>query len=193
MRALTEDHDVEAIGDAIAGESRAELVGSHIAELISALGSFQDQCEWMADERDLPNLAQLLDALREVKDRVKAIEGDIVPVAAELMGQQQVQVGDFKLERFGGKDRKAWQSGSIWSELVRRSRFDRETGAELSDVDARQRLIEMAFACVPFTGSLGWRTRALRSFGIDPDEYCESTPAPFRVEVHHVTDEGSAA
>jgi hypothetical protein len=184
MRALTEDHDVEATGVAIA-------IDSVVAELISALGSFQDNAEWMADEKDLDRLAQLLDAMREAKDRIKAIEGDIVPVVADLMGQQQVQVGDYKLERRGGKDRKQWQSGSVLNELITRSNVSPE-GEVLDAGAARDRFIEAVRACFPLTASTGWRTRALRSWGIDPDEYAETSPAPWRVEVHHVTDEGPA-
>lgn len=192
MRPMTQPNDVEAIAEGIASSACADLIGSHVAELISAVGSFQDQCEWMADERDLHNLATLLDALEEAYSTLAAIRRDITPVIAELMGRQQVQVGDYKLERFGGKVRRRWQSGSIFNELIARSNVSPE-GEVLDDAAARERLIEAVRACVPLTGSLAWRTRALQSWGVDPDEYAESSPASFRVEVHHVTDEGTAA
>lgn len=192
MRPMTQPHDVEAIAEGIASSSCADLIGTHIAELISAVGSFQDQCEWMVDERDLHNLATLLDALEEAHSTLAEIRRDITPVIADLMGQQQVQVGGYKLERRGGKDRKQWQSGSVLNELITRSNVSPE-GEVLDAGAARDRLIEAVRACFPLTASTSWRTRALRSWGIDPDEYCESTPGAWRVEVHHVTDEGPAA
>lgn len=185
MRSLTEAHDVEATGVAIA-------IDTVVAELVSALGSFQDNAEWMADEKNLERLAQMLDALGEAKDRIKAIEGDITPVIAGLMGQQQVQVGDFKLERRGGRKRTQWQSGSVFNELIARSNVSPE-GEVLDAAGARERLIEAIRACFPLTASTGWRTNALRTWGIDPDEYAESSPGAWRVDVHHVTDEGGAA
>lgn len=189
MRSMTSHHDVEAIAEGIASDASADLIGTHVAELISAVGSFQDQAEWMADERDLQNLAVLLSTLVEARKTLNAVERDITPVIVELMGRQQVQVGDFKLERFGGKVRRRWQSGSIFNELIARSNVSPE-GEVLDDAAARDRLIEAVRACVPLTGSLAWRTRALQSWGVDPDEYAESSPASFRVEIHHVTDGG---
>lgn len=171
------------------GASRHWQVTASAEELVSAAETAKDNAEWMCDEKDLDHLAVLKAAICEAKTILTAIERDIDPEIANLMGQQQVQIGDLRLERRGGKNRKNWESGSLWSEIVRRSRFDRDTGEELSEADARERLIQMTFACVPFTGSLGWRTTALRSFDIQPDEYCESSPAPYRVEVHHVTNE----
>lgn len=192
MRSMTQNHDAEAIAEGITSESCADIIGNHVAELISAVGSFRDQCEWMADERDLHNLAVLLDALEEAYTTLAETRRDITPVVAELMGRQQVQVGDFKLERRGGKDRKQWQSGSIFNELIARSNVTPE-GEPLGDAAARDRLIEAVRACFPLTGSTSWRTRALRTWGIDPDEYAETSPGAWRVEVHHVTDEGTPA
>lgn len=190
MRPMTGEHDTVAIAADIASESCADIIGNHVAELVSAVGSFQDQCEWMADEKDLHNLAVLLDALEEAYTTLAQTRRDITPVIAELMGRQQVQVGDFKLERRGGKDRRQWQSGSVFNELIARSNISPE-GKVLDPTAARERLIEAVRACFPLTGSTSWRTRALRTWGIDPDEYAEVSPGVWRVEVHHVTDEGT--
>jgi hypothetical protein len=186
---------VRAIGKPI-DDANAEAMSRHwqvtssAEELVSAAETVKDNAEWMCDEKDLEHLAVIKAAIREAKEVLSAIEKDIDPDIAALMGEQQVQVGEFRLERRGGKNRKQWQSGSLWSELCRRSRFDPDTGEELSAEAARERLVQMTHACVPFTGSLGWRTTALRSYGLDPDEYAEVSPAPWRVEVHRVTDEG---
>lgn len=135
---------------------------------------------------DDDRLVEALAGLTDLKAKLRDVEAQVQAALVARFCTQQAQVGRYRLERRGGTNRKAWQSEDVFSELVRRSNVDTETGEILSDAEARDRLIDAVKACVPLTGSLGWRVRALRGLGIDPSEYCEETPAPYRFEVHVV-------
>ncbi|HLU95240.1 MAG TPA: hypothetical protein VKZ89_00215 [Thermobifida alba] len=164
-------------------DTRHWQVTSAAEELVSAAVTIGDQAEWMLGEKDLRHLAVIKAAIAEAKEVLTAIEKDIDPDLAALMDDQVVEVDEFRLERRGGGKRTSWKSLSLWQDMCLRSRFDPETGEELDPASAREQLIEMATACVPFTASLGWRTTALGYHGFNPDEYCETAPAPVRVEV----------
>lgn len=139
------------------------------------------------------DVAEALHLVTEIRHRLGEVEATI---QAALVGRIRVEdatVGRYRLERRGGAIRKRWQSDRVFSDLVRRANVDAATGEVLDDTAARERLIAAVTECVPLTGSLGWRTRALRAWGIDPDDYCEKSPASFRFEVHVIDVQSEVA
>lgn len=141
---------------------------------------------------DLAEMAEALALVREVITRARSIEALLVDTIAATMTGPQADVDGWRVERTRPRNRKAWDSEGLLSELARRADVDPETGEVFDAETARKRLIEAIRACVPLTGSLGWRTRALREWGIDPDEWCESSPAPWRVTVTPIAGDQDA-
>ena len=140
---------------------------------------------------DDDRLVEALAGLNALKAKTRDVEALLQAALTDRFRTQQAQVGKYRLERRGGTTRKQWQSLDVFAALVRRSHVDPETGEVHDPEQARRALVDSVTACVPLTGSLGWRTKALREHGLDPDEYCVTSPAPYRFEVH-VVDPGDA-
>jgi hypothetical protein len=135
------------------------------------------------DHPNLEALASRLAVVREQMAELRQLDADLTMAIADLMTGQQQQAGPWRLERRKGSTRKGWDSEALFSELIRRSNWDPETGETLDDRQARNALCVAVRECIPLTRSLGWRAGALRANGIDPDEWCETTPGSWRVDV----------
>jgi hypothetical protein len=140
----------------------------------------------LAEEGRTDLLAFGLDRIRELRrqlgDLERAVEADI----AELMdGKTETIDGLGTLERRRGTDRKAWQSDDLLKVIVRQA-VDPEGTGEVAGtpIEVLGRVLEAITACVPVTPSLGWRVTALRSHGVDPDEWCETKPGRTAVQIH---------
>lgn len=138
------------------------------------------------DHGDVEELARLHVAIVKAAQRLATIRGAVEATLADVMPDKRLELPGLPvLERRRGTDRKAWQSVDLLDELFRRAVVDVETGEVLDDEALiRQRLHEVLVDCVPFTGSLGWRTTALRDLGLDPDEWCETKPGRVSVQIH---------
>mgnify|MGYP006928495357 FL=1 len=91
------------------------------------------------------------------------------------------------LEQRGGKARKAWQSDELLPFVVRKALVSRAPNANVDTVNSVYAVVDEISKAVPFTGSLGWRVTALKAMGIDPDEFCESSPSRRTVQIHRAT------
>src|SRR5690606_2735190 len=98
---------VRAIGKPI-DDANAEAMSRHwqvtssAEELDSAAETVKDSADWMCAETDLEHLPVIKAAISAAKEVLSAIEKDIDPDISALMGEQQVEVGEFRLERRGG-------------------------------------------------------------------------------------------
>lgn len=154
-----------------------------------------EQLTTTIDEGDVETLAQVHLDLAELKHRVTLAARAVEERLADVMPDKRLELPGLPvMERKKGTDRKKWQSGDLLDELLRHAAFDAETGAVIDDeLILRQRIHETLTACVPFTGSLGWRVTALRDLGLDPDEWCETAPGRISVVIHGDTDRGEVA
>lgn len=130
------------------------------------------------DEPMVRELAEVRDTIAKAKIR----EAELVDWIAKGMHGQQERRGPWRVERRWGSPRSKWASESLFGEMCARSSVDAD-GQMLNDTEGRRRLIDMLHGCLPLTASLGWRTTALRSFGIDPDDWSEKGQGSWRVEV----------
>jgi hypothetical protein len=160
-------------------------------QIVDDLLARGDLIHQVTPDGELQEHAEALARIRLLIGELRQMEADLTDAIAGQMTSQQTQVGPWRLERRKGSTRKGWDSEGLLSELIRRARFDVETGEQFSDAQTLAHLLSDLRACVPFTASLGWRAGPLRERGMDPDEWCETTPGPWRVDVMpviHPTD-----
>jgi len=140
----------------------------------------------LAHNGDWESLAHGLIRLRTVAEQLRYLVRCVEDDVAELMPEKRVEVPGLPVfERRKGTDRKSWDSEALLSRVVRVALTDPTTGEVESDpAVVREQLVSVLSAVVPFTGSLGWRVRALRDLGIDPDEWCETSPGRVTVQFH---------
>lgn len=141
-------------------------------------------------ESDVEALARLYVQLAEAKARMADWCRDTEQALADVMPDKRLELEDLPvLERRQGKDRKKWRSDELLSYLVRGALVDPETGeVETDPLALRDRLVSELTACVPFTGSLGWRVMALRERDVPIDEFCETFPGKVTVQVHEARE-----
>lgn len=147
---------------------------------------YLDECRAaLAEAGDTPRLAFGLDRVRELRRALADLERDIEGSVAELMDSKTETVdGLGTLERRRGTDRKAWDSVDLLHRIVRQAVDPEGTGELRADPQVLEDILDAIEACVPITGSLGWRVTALKARGFDPDEYCESKPGRTSVQIH---------
>lgn len=159
-----------------------DFVG-HIRALV-AVGDTQRRA--MVAAEDWESLAwgytRLSQVRRVLSDLLREVETDLYRIMPD---KKQTVSGVGTLEKKRGSNRKKWQSAELVSHLVRLALDPEGTGEIPADpMEAAGKVVEVLTACAPFTGSLGWRATALRDWGIDPDEWCETTPGRESIRVH---------
>lgn len=139
---------------------------------------------------DWQSLAWTLDLLTKTQRALSAVARSVEDDLVAIMPERQATIeGLGTIEKHGGADRKKWESVDLAQRLVRDALDPEHTGEiPSSPAEAVAAAVSTLLACAPFTGSMGWRVRALRDRGIDPDEWCEVTPGRITIQFHQ-TDE----
>lgn len=138
---------------------------------------------------DLTELATLLHHLRNDIRHLQILARDIEAEVVDLMPGKTAELDGLPvIEVRGGSIRKKWQSEDLVPVLIRKA-LDPDGTGELptSPIDAAHAVADVLTACAPFTPSMGWRVGALRDRGLDPDEWCESTPGRKTIQFHEAT------
>lgn len=139
----------------------------------------------LADTGDLDSLAHGLDSVRRLKRDLAMLESAIEADVAGLMPQATVEFDGFVLQRRKGTDRKAWQSDELLTHLLTLAAHDPETGEVIEDVhEVRERTATAIKATLPIVPSTAWRVTGLRAIGLDPDEWCSTSPGRTSVQIH---------
>lgn len=138
-----------------------------LTALQEALGDVVRLADDLAEQGDWQSLGVGLAQLRVFRRAVADVERHVEDHTAELMPHDHVDIDGLVLERRMSKVRRAWQSEELLRRLV---------GDQLVNPETGENVYRTLVECVPFTGSLGWRTGALRKHGISPDEWCDETP-----------------
>jgi hypothetical protein len=148
---------------------------SAIAVLQAALNTMVNDIDALAEAGDLEALAHGYAALDQFVRAARDVRNHAEDHIARLMTSKTVNLNDqVTLERHQGTVRRQWQSVELLRHLVGDQLVDAATGEDVTD-----RLV----ACLPLTGSLAWRAGALRDHGVDPDQWCEASPARPTVSV----------
>lgn len=132
---------------------------------------------------DLRALAERLSEVRAHRRALADIERDLEQRIADLMEADQVNLDDqITLERRRGSKRTKWQSEDLYRTLSTISAVD-ENGVMRTAYERFEVFRQAVHECIPLVPSLSWRAGALREWGIDPDEFCESEPGRVSVSV----------
>lgn len=159
---------------------------AHSLDLVVAIDDLVDHVQHALDDGDVEELGKLHVLCSKLRQQLSDIARDVEVRLAEVMPDKVLELPGLPvMERRRGTDRKRWASEDLLSLIVSRAIIDPETGELLSDpVVLRSRIEDEVRACMPVTGSLGWRVTALRERGIEPDEFCETSPGRTSVQIH---------
>lgn len=146
---------------------------------LDSLDEFIDRAEAdakrLAEQGDLLGLGDGLERLRAIKRKLGDLERVVEDLTVPLMPRKFVIEDGLGMERKpGGIDRRNWQSEDLLRHLV---------GDQLVNPETGENVYETLLACVPFTGSMQWRTGALKARGVDTADWCEETPGRKGVRV----------
>lgn len=151
-----------------------------------ALDELDAETQIAVDDGDAEELARSFVALHDAKRRLDLIHRTLEEALAEALPSGVSEIpGLPPVERKRGRERKQWQNDRLF-DFVQRHALDPDgTGEFPSDpmeaVDRVTRLIREVWS---FTPSTNPRITALRSIGVDPDEWCSSQPGRVSVIIH---------
>lgn len=140
---------------------------------------------------DLDRLVRELVELREVRNALNLWEGELTEVIAEMVGRNTVEVdevGPVQVRR--STDRKAWDKHSLLRVILDSHRPPNADGELHGSDDGQGYVGDELVSCSPDLSRVldcfnlpSPRVTALKERGIDPGEFCESTPGKLTVVV----------
>ena len=160
--------------------------GLHVAK--QSIVWWTQTADKLAEEGDWESLGDGLDRIRALRKQLSDLERHVEDHVAALMPDKRIVVPGLGMERRTSKDRRAWQSEEILTHLWMQTWVD-ENGEITDDATHSAQFLAAVKACVPFTGSLGWRVKALAEYGIDAEDYAEVTPGRTSVQTWRPGDE----
>lgn len=128
----------------------------------------------------MSELAELAKSLSVIDREIRALREQrdhIVAAIVAAMPSKVVELpGVGSLERKKGNDRRRWDHETLLRVVLARSRDERRADPETGEYeDAGEAAVRVLAECAHVDY---WRAAALKARGLDPDEYCESSPAP---------------
>lgn len=169
-----------------------DAVTEAVATLEAALPGLLEAC---TDPQAL-DVAELLLVIREARTRLYAVEQDTEAALGKAMLSDQALSPTLRVERRRTADRKAWDH-ETWQRDVRTKALQ---AAHLKNA---QGVITADGEVLPGTvlhdllrtvesahGSAAPKVTALRALGLDPQDYCETSPGGVKVTVYRMAEEG---
>lgn len=159
---------------------------AHSLDLIVSIDDLIDHTQDALDAGDVEELAKLHLLTTKLRQQMSDLARAVEERLAEVMPDKRLELPGLPvLERHRGTNRKKWQSEELLSVVVGRSIVDGDGALATTDpIEIRSRIEAEVRACLPITGSLGWRVTALRDRGIDPDEFCATSPGRVSIQIH---------
>jgi len=153
------------------------------------IGDLQDDLD--ACGGDVEATARFLFELRNAQRQVGDLVRDAEDRLADMMPTKIMELpGLPAFERRRGSTRRKWQSEDLAVLVMRRTLDPAGTGeVDVASYEAARRVVDALVKVAPFTGSMGWRSKALKEMGVDPDEWCESSPGRVSVQFHKAVDQ----
>jgi hypothetical protein len=161
-----------------------------VVALREAIARMGDSVRLLAEQGDYESLVRGLEPLQQVIGDLRVIEHDAKRFIADTMPDRRVTVeGVGTVERRAKITRKNWDSDELLRKIVAAAVVNPETGEiPNSPMEAADRILQEIRACLPITGSLGWRLGALRERGYDPDEWCQEHRDGYTISLSKVRE-----
>lgn len=162
-----------------AGTLYAETLAAAVRSVTLAVAAL-DVAMKGVDDADLPytDLAALFDALQQARQDASRLEGDLAKTTAHTMrtaGTKTAEIdGVGVVEWTRGSTRKAWDHDALTGQVLDRHLTD--AGGEIDPWAIRDALFKAAHVDY-------WRAGVLRDLGLDPGDYCETTPGRLGLRV----------
>jgi len=128
----------------------------------------------LAEAGDYVGLGGGLARLRDIRSLLGHLEKHIEDNLAKAMPKTYIEEAGLTMRRRRTATAKRWQSMELFRHLF---------GDQLIDARTGENVFDLLTAVVPFTGSLSWRTTALRDAGVDIEDWAEVTPGRTTVDV----------
>ena len=157
-----------------------------------------DAVRYLSDHLDVDGLVQTADKIAQLRERLTYalayVERAAGQTVADYPAGREGELPDGRVyEIRRGSERKAWDH-QRWQKDAREKLLAKhgigsgvavvpETGEEIS-------VHEVLAEIEAVHGSTGPRVTALRPLGLDPDDYCERSPGPYRVIISAKPDPG---
>lgn len=138
--------------------------------------------EGLGEFQDPDATAEALRSLRAVVKALRLIDDDLADRLADVTSYGDTVLGDRRVTKRQGNNRKAWDHERLVARVVAAGRDERRIDLDTGEV-LESEAAAVVRALVACAGIRDWRVTALRERGIDPGEYCETTPGTTRIEV----------
>lgn len=176
-----------------------------VVEAVQALVDHRDRLIAACTAPDATDLAEFLLTVREAREQLyREVEQVLEDACARAMLDDYAEGDGLRVERYRSPDRKAWDHDA-WQRDVRAQALRAAGLAGLQGVlDANGELLPPSVVYEVLTrvqsvhGSAApktSKTSGLRSLGLDPADYCETSPGVRHVRVQRVAEadtEGAA-
>lgn len=156
-----------------------------VAALEAALPGLLEACT----DPEAADVAELLLVVNQARVKLQGVERDAEAACAKAMLSNQLDRGGLFAERYRAADRKAWDHDG-WQRDVRAKALQAAglkgaQGVLTADgevLDASV-LYDLLARLQAVHGAQAPKTKSLREFGLDPDDYCERSPGAWHVKV----------
>lgn len=127
------------------------------------------------EARGLPEMCSTLRDLRDLKRSIAVLDDHLSDLIAQEMGGKWAEVEGFGIvEVKKGSTRKAWDHDRLTSVVVARAIDERTLDEETGEYEREATAVARALRdCAGFSY---WKIGGLKKRGIDPEDYCETSP-----------------
>lgn len=170
-----------------------ENVTTAVDGLVDATPALLEAC---TDPQAL-DMAELLFVIREARTKLYDLERDVQHALARAMVDDLVTTPDLWVERKRSADRKSWDHES-WQRDVRQQALRKAglLGATVISADGEElpagavaQVLREVQSVHGAAGPKVSKDAGLRAFGLDPGDYCETSPGGVTVTVRRMADE----
>lgn len=162
-----------------------EQIVAHLDELNlrEIAGGAAERLALYGQSLDELGALDLLKGLRDARKALAVAEGLLETYCArKAMRSQRVALsGAWVAERHFSKDRKEWDHQGLTAAVMERLLVDTSTG-EVKEGAEFARGVWAARDALTTAARTDWRMTPLKEWGIDPDDYCRSTPGRATVQ-----------
>lgn len=169
-----------------------------LTEAVARLESEHEALLAACTDPQATDMAELFDTVKGLRERVQAVERDVEAATAKAMLGDYAETGTLRVERYRSADRKAWDherwQADVRAKVLQASGLKGAQGVltadgEVADPEVLHELMRAVEAVHSAGAPKTSKTAGLRAYGLDPDDYCETTKGSWHVKVTRMADE----